>query len=412
MKRAVDRLTDNLGGSRRRYTRRKLLASGVALSALALLGACGGDDEEPEAAVGQDSDSSSEATATDQVDTATPEATTANTDDAATTTEATATDQQDDATSEETATEQEATSTTEQTATKESGTFPITVQHALGETTIPALPERIVAVKDTEPLDSLLAIGLKPVLYGYTDGYQLGRLSSWVQEIGIEDVDRFDNLERAEPDVELIAAANPDLILDVWTAPEVYDQLSGVAPTVVLRNSDNTPWQDVQRLTGKVTGRVDEAEQAIQETESVTAEQAERAAPHAGKTVAIAYEFFGDLLINGAEVAIGRLVEQLGFTVQAPNPAEITFLSLEQWQTVKDADIIMTPEFIHDDLVKQEQNPLFLSLPQVHDGHYIVLPAEVSQSVYLESALSIRWGLPQMTDALIAAAEGKGKKLG
>lgn len=288
--------------------------------------------------------------------------------------------------------------------------FPRTIQHALGETIIPTRPRRIVTTNDTEPLDCLLAIGLRPILYGFTDGYGLGGLTPWVQALGVEGVERFHNLERA-PDVELIAAAQPDLILDTWTDEDLYQQLSGIAPTLVIKNTDNVPWQDVQRMIGQATGEEQAAEQAIAATEAVIPEQASRLEAFAGQTVAIAYQFFDEILINGAEVAIGRLVEQLGLTVQAPDPANITFLSLEQWQNVDGSDLIVSPEFFATDIEQQEASALFRSLPAVQNGHYVMLPVEVSQATYLESTLSVRWVMPRLTDALIEAAEGRGRQL-
>lgn len=267
-----------------------------------------------------------------------------------------------------------------------------------------------MTTNDTEPLDFLLAIGLRPVLYGFTDGYGLGGLTPWVQAAGLDGVERFDNLER-EPDVELIAAAQPDLILDTWTSEDLYRQLSAIAPTLVIKNTDNEPWQSVQRMVGQATGNETAAEQAIAETEAVIPEQAQRLAAFAGQTVAIAYQFFDEILISGAEVAIGRLVEQLGLTVQAPDPANITFLSLEQWQNVDGSDLLVSPEFFAADIESQEAGALFRSLPAVRNGHYVVLPVEVSQATYLESTLSVRWVLPKLADALLQAAEGNGKQL-
>jgi len=134
-------------------------------------------------------------------------------------------------------------------------------------------------------------------------------------------------------------------------------------------------------------------------------------AQFADLTVIIAYQFFDELLINGAQVAIGRLIEQLGLTVEAPDPANITFLSLEQWQSVDGPDLIISPEFFGEDIAKQEESPLFRSLPAVRNGHYVVLPVEVSQAAYLESTLSVRWVLPNLADAIIEAAEGRGRQL-
>ena len=368
-------------------TRRRLLLGGVALGAFALLPGCGGDDEESTATA----DTEPTPVANDDP---------TSTDAAAEPTATTAATAEPTATAAEDATEPNGSS----------GAFPVIIEHPLGETTIPAQPQRIVTTNDTEPLDCLLAMGVKPVLYGFTDGYGLGGLTPWVEAIGVSGVESFDNLER-QVDLELIAAGQPDLILDTWTAKDVYQQMSAIAPTLVIKNDDNVPWQDVQRMVGLATGYEQAAEDAIADTEAIIPEQAARVAQFADLTVIIAYQFFDELLINGAQVAIGRLIEQLGLTVEAPDPANITFLSLEQWQSVDGPDLIISPEFFGEDIAKQEESPLFRSLPAVRNGHYVVLPVEVSQAAYLESTLSVRWVLPNLADAIIEAAEGRGRQL-
>jgi hypothetical protein len=77
-------------------------------------------------------------------------------------------------------------------ASDPNGGFPRTVTHALGETRIPTGPERIVALMDTEPLDCLLAVGLKPSLYGYSNAYGTG-VPPWVTAAGgLEGTQSFD----------------------------------------------------------------------------------------------------------------------------------------------------------------------------------------------------------------------------
>lgn len=301
----------------------------------------------------------------------------------------------------------EATPTTGPTSS--GGGFPRTVSHALGETTIPAPPQRVVAVIDEEPLDVLLAMGLQPVLYGVTEHYGVDQ-TPWAKDAGLDGLATFDNVEWA-PDVERVAAAEPDLVFDSWTEPDVYSQLSGIAPTVVLRADEGFTWEDVQRLAGEALGMEDAAEQAIAATNAVYPQQAARLASYAGRKVTIAYRFQDELLINGGESPIGRIVTKLGLEVVAPDPALITSLSLEQWQQVSGADILLSPLFFEEDLAAQEADPLFRGLPAVQAGRYVVLPVEVSRAGYIETALSVRWLIPRLADAVIEAAEGRGKKL-
>ena len=262
---------------------------------------------------------------------------------------------------------------------------------------------------DEEPLETLLAMGVRPVLYGFTNHYGIA-VTPWMQAAGIDEIEQFDNQDWA-PDIELIASAAPDLILDSWTEPEVYERLTGVAPTIVLRVDDASTWEQVQRLVGQAVGMEDEAERAIAETEAVFPEQIERLKDYADRRVTIAYRFFDEILINGAETPIGRIVARLGLTVDAPDPAAISSLSIERWNEVDDADILLAPQFFLEDLDVQETGPLFRRLPAVQDGRYVVLPVEVARAGYIETTLSVRWVVSRIADAIIEAAEGRGKRL-
>jgi PPOX class probable FMN-dependent enzyme len=59
-------------------------------------------------------------------------------------------------------------------------------------------------------------------------------------------------------------------------------------------------------------------------------------------------------------------------------------VSLEQMNLVSDAAIIISPEFIAADLVKQEENPLFRMLPAVQRGSFIPLSLEDAQALHTE----------------------------
>jgi iron complex transport system substrate-binding protein len=291
--------------------------------------------------------------------------------------------------------------------------FPVTISHDFGETVIPALPERIVLTNQSEGLDSLLALGVKPAGMVQGRAYIEG-LAPWAISAGAEDVPVIPGTAEGELDFEAIAVARPDLILTSWPDDTIYQTLSAIAPTIVFKNRDATTWQDIQRMIGEATGRSAQAEQVIAETEAIVASQAERLQPYLDKKVAVAYFWFDQFLVNGQDAPIGRILAAYGLDVISPGtaaPGEIDMLSLEQINTVADADIIIAPDFLPDQTAAQEANALFRALPAVQNGGYMLLSPEMAQALYIESALSTQWGVPRLVDAVIAGAEGKGKKL-
>lgn len=297
--------------------------------------------------------------------------------------------------------------------TADTGAFPVTIRHDFGETTIPAAPERIVVTNQAEGLDSLLALGVLPVgmVHGraYIDG-----LAPWVVAAGGEAIPEIPGTAEGELDFEAIASARPDLILTSWPDDPTYQTLASIAPTLVFKNSDATAWQEVQRLIGEATGRSAQAEQVIAETEALVASQAERLQPYLDQQIAVAYFWFDQFFVNGKDAPIGRILAAYGMDVISPGtvePGQIDVLSLEQINAVEDADIIIAPDFLPDQTAAQEANALFRALPAVQHGGYMLLSPEMAQALYLESALSTQWAIPRLVDAVIAGAEGKGKRL-
>lgn len=65
----------------------------------------------------------------------------------------------------------------------DAGAFPVTISHDFGETTIPALPRRVVVTNQGEGLDSLLALGVVPV--GMVEGRAyIESLAPWATAAG------------------------------------------------------------------------------------------------------------------------------------------------------------------------------------------------------------------------------------
>lgn len=128
------------------------------------------------------------------------------------------------------------------------------VKHAMGETKVPADPQRVV-VLDTGELDHSLALGIKPV------GSVTGRDGSAFPEYlgdkvkGIVDVGSY-----SEPNLEAIANLKPDLILSSKLRHEkIYDKLSQIAPTV-FTETVGEPWKENLKVHADALNRTKEAE--------------------------------------------------------------------------------------------------------------------------------------------------------
>ncbi|GAA3755811.1 iron complex transport system substrate-binding protein [Spinactinospora alkalitolerans] len=140
--------------------------------------------------------------------------------------------------------------------------FPITVEHAMGETTVESEPMTIVAL-DSSYVDAAVALELDVVgRITYAAGDEA--LPAYLGEEGrtyAGDATIVGDLEA--PDLAEVAELEPDLIVSAKVRHEdVYDQLSRIAPTVFSETTGAT-WKDNIELLARATGKEDLAAEKL-----------------------------------------------------------------------------------------------------------------------------------------------------
>ncbi len=136
------------------------------------------------------------------------------------------------------------------------------VQHAMGSTEIPSEPQRIVVLDQTF-VDA--AFTLDTPLVGFTGIPGSGSglpayLGDARARLG-EDAVFLGGID--EPNLEQVAALQPDLILSTKVEhEEIYDKLSAIAPTVFSETSGPT-WKNNIRLLARSIGKESLAEERI-----------------------------------------------------------------------------------------------------------------------------------------------------
>jgi len=159
--------------------------------------------------------------------------------------------------------------------------FPVTIEHAHGETTIESKPERIVTLGwMTE--DVVAALGVVPVgvptNYSGEDGYSEWFSDYVTEELGAELPEIIGVDGEGEFDLEQILALDPDLILAPHSGiTEVqYERMSEIAPTIPYAETPwlSAPWQDFTREIGLAMGESERAEELVEQTEELMAQAA------------------------------------------------------------------------------------------------------------------------------------------
>lgn len=136
-----------------------------------------------------------------------------------------------------------------------------TIHHAMGDTEVAAHPKRVV-VLDTGVLDDVVSLGVDPV------GSVHAKVTDGLPKYLRHDVHGTKIVGTIlEPNLEAIASLHPDLILsNAVRSKDIYDQLSGIAPTVLAKDIGVT-WKHNFKLFAKALGKLDKAKRMLADYE-------------------------------------------------------------------------------------------------------------------------------------------------
>lgn len=110
------------------------------------------------------------------------------------------------------------------------------VTHAAGTTEVPTDPQRIVTTTDQNALLPLLELGVRPVGSAgllSPDGSTTFRRTEGVGTSGITFTGAY-----GEPNLEKVASLQPDLVVGYEFDEDFYDEMSAIAPTVLVQIFD------------------------------------------------------------------------------------------------------------------------------------------------------------------------------
>lgn len=157
--------------------------------------------------------------------------------------------------------------------------YPLTIEHAFGETVIESKPERVATV-GWENQDTPLALGVAPVGVSAAN-YGLvteNNLHPWTDEafqsLGVDSPVVFNDVDGL--DYEAISDSHPDVILASYSGftQEEYETLSQIAPVVPYKEAPwQTTWkeQTIENATGM--GMKKEGEEKVAEVEALIEEK-------------------------------------------------------------------------------------------------------------------------------------------
>jgi iron complex transport system substrate-binding protein len=244
-----------------------------------------------------------------------------------------------------------------------------TIEHALGRTKVPSNPQRVV-VLSTGLLDAAITLGVTPIAAPQSEGEfpaYLGDATEGIKHLGDP---------TAEPNLEKIAALEPDLILTEEYGGEVfggYENFSEIAPTVPITFASSAEWREYVAKSAETLGREEQLAEAKADYEKHAVEVAGKIAP----------------VIEGREVATLRIEPE---TILAYGPNSFTGTVLADARVLRpeppagvketfdyyevspkllarvDGDIILVYSQEPGAVEELSANPLWDDLPAVRNG--------------------------------------------
>ncbi len=252
--------------------------------------------------------------------------------------------------------------------------------HFAGETCIPEDPQRIASLSDnflTTPLLDLEA----PVVASHFRTWEGGEpfLRGGVDIFGEAAVQEADLVNLGSPpDLEIILEVNPDLIIGGFWQTEIYDELSAIAPTILM-NAPVPMFEHLEALAD-ASNRLDIYDEKLANYEVRIEEMRARIDDPASITIA-RLDIIGEGLSYSPQLgAMDQVIDDIGFSrpeFQANATEDIRELSIEEIQSF-DGDLILSsyaPRF-NQTIENLKSGPytlgdsLYLTLSDVQAGNH------------------------------------------
>ncbi|MGC0365955.1 iron complex transport system substrate-binding protein [Rhodococcus sp. 27YEA15] len=305
------------------------------------------------------------------------------------------------------------------------GSFPVTIESALGSVTIEKQPTR-VATWGWSTQDAVLALGVVPVAMpknvygGNADGVLPWNVDA-ISKLGGDTPQLLSGGDNGTIPFEELAKADPDIILAPYSGlkQEEYDTLSKIAPVVAYPDKPwSLPWQDQLSIVGRALGKTAEADTLRKDVDKQIADLAAANPVLEGKNFIYVSAREADKL-NIFRTSDPRvdLLTQLGL-VPSPDVTELDadpnagtyFFQLSYENLGKINSDLIVGYFENQSAVDAfVANPSVAAMPAIQQGRFAPV---VGESFVMASSaptvLSIPWMLDQYVPQLAAAAEKVG----
>ncbi|MBD6617805.1 iron-siderophore ABC transporter substrate-binding protein [Komarekiella sp. 'clone 1'] len=238
------------------------------------------------------------------------------------------------------------------------------VKHALGKTTIPIKPRRIITLHDSTILDPVLALGVKPI-----------GIATYVPEQGVlfrgiteEQVANIQKVGSAfQPSLEKILMLKPDLILGREYQKNIYNQLSNFAPTVLVDWESFNSFQDNFRYIAQILGEEEQAKLVLNQYQERIKEFQRKMVNRLHEEVSVISFSEQNLKSFNSNAVFNQVINDVGIkrtSIQKNQKEHSLQVSIEDLNKY-DADVLFIINESQNNIAYYLQNPLWQHLQVV-----------------------------------------------
>ena len=249
----------------------------------------------------------------------------------------------------------------------------ITVTDVRGEVEIPADPQRIVDLSGNSDILSIL--GYKVVGTANSDAYDYTKFPSYLEET-LSGAEILGYSMQDTMDVEAVMNLNPDLIVISTVQEKMYDQLSEIAPTVMIQ-LEALNWKDNVKALAKVFDKEDVANEWIDNYEAKAKEAGDKIKAEYGEdTTYLSFLASGGQFFIFDGAGFGNvLYEDMGLAKPTGMPEQtdisLPVVTYEGLAAIQSDYIFLIAT--DEDLAQLEANSIWNNLPAVKNGNVVVL---------------------------------------
>lgn len=251
----------------------------------------------------------------------------------------------------------------------------VTVTDVRGEVEIPAEPQRIVDLSGNSDILSIL--GYKVVGTANSDAYDYTKFPSYLEDT-LSGAEILGYSMQDTMDIEAVMNLNPDLIVISTVQEKMYDQLSEIAPTVMIQ-LEALDWKEDVKAFAKVFNKEDAANEWLANYEAKAKEAGDKIKAEYGEDttylsfLASGGQFF---IFDGAGFG-SVLYEDMGLAKPEGMPEQsdisLPVVTYEGLASIKaDYIFLITTD---EDYAQLESNAIWNSLPAVKEGKVVKLTA-------------------------------------